>query len=92
MVNRGIENPTFSRRMLLRTAVSGTVRPEDRQRTDVGSCDLREEDEPWLPQCQTNIHTELRRYNRGLWDGKGEVATWRAKEMLTRIAVMITFP
>jgi hypothetical protein len=92
MANRGIEDPTFSRRMLLRAVVSGTVRPEDGQRTDVGSCDLRKEDELRFLQCQPNIHTELCCYNRGLWDGKGGVATWRAKEMLTRTAVTITFP
>jgi hypothetical protein len=73
-VGQGIEDPTFSRRMLLRAVVSSTIHPEDGQHTEVGSCDLREEDEPWLPQCRTNIHTELCYYNRGLWDGKGEVA------------------
>ena len=62
-----------------------------RQRTDSGSCDLREEDELWLPQRLTNIHTELRDYKCGLWNDEGGVPTREVKEMLTRVTVMGTF-
>ena len=90
MVKNGIENPTLSRRILLRAAINNTVILEDRQRTNRGNCDLREEDELRFPQCPTSIHTELPHYKYGLRDSKGRVAT-RRKEILTRVAVTITF-
>lgn len=45
VVNNGVENPTLLRRILSQAAINSAVIMEDRQRTDGGNCDSREEDE-----------------------------------------------
>jgi hypothetical protein len=52
---------------------------------------LREEYEPWFLHILKSIYTEVPHDKYELRDGKGRVAAWRVNEVLTRVAVMITF-